>query len=94
MWRANSQRRNSSTFGVLVNNFFNQLYAQAPALNTRFQPVATGIGGPYSGYTSTATNPTFYGVRNFTGIVNGNMPYLIQPTNNPRTIDFYYQFNL
>jgi hypothetical protein len=89
-----SPRNPRSTFGMLVSNLFNQLYAQAPAFNTRFQPVATGIGGPYSGYISTATNPAFFGVRNFTGVVNGNQPYLIQPNNNPRTVDFYYQFNL
>jgi len=65
-------------------------------LNTRYQPVATGIAGPYSGYTSFAANEAafgYYGFRNFTE-VDGNRAYLLQPNNIPRTIDFYYQLNI
>jgi len=85
-------RNPHSTFGALVVNVFNQLYGQ-PQLNTRYQPVATGIAGPYSGYTSTATNPAYYGIRNFTAI-NGNRAYVLQPNSQPRTVQFYYQLNL
>jgi hypothetical protein len=87
-----SPRNPRSTFGALVFNVFNQLYGQ-PAYNTRYQPIATGIAGPYSGYTSSATNPAFYGVRNFTAI-NGNKAYLQSPNSQPRTVQFYYQLNL
>jgi Carboxypeptidase regulatory-like domain/TonB dependent receptor len=87
-----SPRNPHSTFGALVQNVFNQLYTE-PGLNTRYQPIATGINGPYSGYTSSATNPAFYGVRNFTAI-NGNRAYLLAPSNQPRTVQFYYQLNL
>jgi hypothetical protein len=87
-----SPRNPRSTFGLVVFNFFNQLYAQ-PQLNTRYQPIATGIAGPYSGFTSFATNPAYYGFRNFTD-VGGNRAYLLQPNNIPRTIDFYYQLNI
>ncbi|MEA2688014.1 MAG: hypothetical protein QOD51_621, partial [Candidatus Eremiobacteraeota bacterium] len=41
-----------------------------------------------------ATSPVFYGVRNFLGLVRGNQAYLLQPTNQPRTVQFYYQLNL
>jgi hypothetical protein len=88
-----SPRNPRSTYGALIFNLFNQLYAQ-PALNTRYQPVANGISGPYSGYSSSATSPVFYGVRNFLGLVRGNQAYLLQPTNQPRTVQFYYQLNL
>ncbi len=87
-----SPRNPRATFGGLMTNVFNQLYIQ-PALNTRYQPIATGIAGPYSGYTAGAVNPTFYGVRNFTEI-RGNQAYLLQPSNLPRTVQFYYQLNI
>ena len=86
-----SPKNPRSTFGFVVYNFFNQLYGQ-PALNTRYQPIATGIAGPYSGYTSFATNPVYYGFRNYTA-VGGNQAYLLSPNSVPRTVDFYYQFN-
>ncbi len=87
-------RNSRGTFGALISNLFNQLYSLPPALNGRYQPVATGIAGPYSGYISTATNPAFFGVRNFLPLIHGNQPYLLQPNNNPRTVNFYYQLNL
>jgi hypothetical protein len=87
-----SPRNPRSTFGALMANVFNQLYGQ-PAMNTRYQPIATGIAGPYSGYTAGALNPAFFGVRNFTAI-RGNLPYLLQPNNIPRTVLFYYQLNI
>jgi len=82
----------AGTIGAVVFNVFNQLYGQ-PALNGRYQPIATGIAGPFSGYSSSATNPAFYGVRNFTA-VRGNQAYLLSPNNQPRTVQFYYQVNL
>jgi hypothetical protein len=87
-----SPRNPRSTFGALVANMFNQLYGE-PAMNTRYQPVATGIAGPFSGFSSGATNPAFFGVRNFTAI-RGNQAYLLQPDIVPRTVLFYYQLNI
>jgi Carboxypeptidase regulatory-like domain/TonB dependent receptor len=82
----------AGTFGGVIYNLFNQLYAQ-PLFNTRYQPVATGIAGPYSGYTSAATNPLLFGNRNWT-LNRGNQAYRLDPVNQPRTIQFYYQVNL
>jgi hypothetical protein len=82
----------AGTVGAVVFNVFNQLYGQ-PALNTRYQPIATGIAGPYSGYSASQPNPVFYGIRNFTSI-NGNKAYLLSPNGQPRTVQFYYQVNL
>src|SRR6202011_1505205 len=92
-----TSRRNprAGTIGALMANVFNQLYGQ-PGLNPRYQPIATGIAGPYSGYSSLACTPLcapgsfgpyVYGVRNYTA-VRGNMPYLLTPSNQPRTVLF------
>lgn len=80
-----------NTFGVLVTNLFNNYYG-APPINTLFQPVATGRGGPYSGYNSFATIPQFIGQFNYNEI-GGNLPYLLIPGGVPRTAEFYYQLN-
>src|SRR6202163_309174 len=87
-----SPRNPHSTFGMLVSNVFDQLYGQ-PTLNPRFQPVANGIGGPYSGYSSAALNPNFHGIYNYTQ-VRGNQPYLLFPNNVPLNTQFYYQLTL
>jgi hypothetical protein len=84
----------AGTIGLLVFNVFNQIYA-APAFNTRYQPVATGIAAPYSGYSSSAEQvvPYYYGVTNYNQRA-GNQPYLLSPNNIPRTVELYYQVNL
>lgn len=87
-----SPKNPRSTFGAIVYNPFNNLYSR-PALNLRYQPVATGIAAPYSGYTSGATNPAFYGFRNYTA-AQGNRAYIINQGGQPRRVDFYYQLNL
>jgi hypothetical protein len=87
-----SPKNPRSTFGAVVYNVFNNLYSR-PALNQRYQPVATGIAAPYSGYTSGATNPAFYGFRNYTA-AQGNRAYIINQGSQPRRVNFYYQLNL
>jgi len=73
---------------------FNEIYG-GPGLNTRYQPVATGIAGPYSGYSSSAQQvvPYFYGITNYTQR-SGNRAYLLSPNAIPRTVELYYQVNL
>jgi hypothetical protein len=90
-----SPRNPRSTFGALMLNVFNQLNG-GPGLSTRYQPVATGIAGPYSGYSSSANqvSPTFYGITNNYPFRRGNMPYTITPNGIPRTVLFYYQLNI
>jgi hypothetical protein len=87
-----SPRNPRSTFGAVVLNVFNQLYGE-PVYNSRYQPVATGVAAPYSGYTSTALNPNYYGTFNYT-LRGGNRIYTLNPSGIPRTVDFYYQLNL
>jgi len=92
-----SQSNKGGTYGVFISNLFNQLYGQ-PALNTRWQPVATGIGGPQTGQTALAQTEFAQGQFNNGLIRNGNLPYLITPNgstqtvgNGPRTYRLYYQ---
>jgi hypothetical protein len=82
-----------STVGVLVTNLFNQIYGQ-PAINGRFQPVATGISGPKTGTTSAAVLFPELGYRNYAPIRNGNQPYLLTPNGLPTQFRFYYQLSL
>jgi hypothetical protein len=80
------------TYGFIVYNLFNDIYNR-PSLNLRYVPVATGIAGPYSGYSSSATNPYYYGIRNYTAAL-GNQAYIMNPNLQPRRVDFYLQLNL
>jgi len=84
-----------STFGVLVSNIFGNIYGR-PTYNGRYQPVATGISGPKTGYSgATATYvPTDPFLRQYTSTVFGNQPYLISPNQSPTSIRFYYQLGL
>jgi len=83
-----------NTFGVLVTNVFNQLYG-IPGLNTRWQPVANGVGGPKTGYSSTYTTYPYLGVDpRYADNRYGYDPYLIGPTGAPTTFRFYYQLAL
>ncbi len=85
-----SPKHPKNTVGALITNLFNNYYGD-PALNTRFQPVATGRGAPYSGYTSLAAVPGAYpGLYNLNDR-QGNLPYLVTSSRSPRSIQFYYQ---
>jgi hypothetical protein len=91
-----SQNGKGGTYGLFISNLFNQLYGQ-PTLNTRWQPVANGIGGPQSGQTALAQTEFAQGQFNFTQRA-GNQPYLLTPNGStqtigsgPRTLRFYYQ---
>jgi len=82
---------NKQTFGVLIGNLFNQLYTQ-PTLSGRYQPVATGIGGPKSGTSSfPLTYPGIGIAGNYNARLGGQGPYYENPSNGPRSFRFYYQ---
>lgn len=84
-----------STYGALIYNVFNNYYSNQPIVNPRFAPVATGRGGPYSGYTTSAANPQYSnaGYYNYT-MRNGSLPYIFQPNETGRHVQFYYQLSL
>ena len=87
--------RKRSTFGALIQNVFNNYYSNQPIINPRFAPVATGRGGPYSGFSANAANPQFANANYYNYVLrNGNLPYIFEPSNTGRLIEFYYQLNL
>ncbi|HZZ65205.1 MAG TPA: hypothetical protein VFE17_06900, partial [Candidatus Baltobacteraceae bacterium] len=48
--------RSHLSYGFDVENIFNEVYSGA-TLSSRYEPIATGISGPLTGY---STNPTNY----------------------------------
>jgi hypothetical protein len=85
-----NQGNKGGTYGLLITNIFNQLYTR-PALNGRYQPVATGISGPQSGQTSAAQQFPLEGNVNQGPDRFANQPYSMSPSGTPRTLRFYYQ---
>jgi len=82
--------------GVTVNNVFNQLYLGSyfQGINPRYQPIATGISGPLTGYSSNPTdytNPNLGALARYGTIVHGRDAYLNSPENTPRNFYFYVQ---
>ena len=90
-----SKPHSRTTFGALIGNVFNNYYTNQPVVNPRFAPVATGRGGPYSGYTANAANPK-YANSNYYNYTqrNGNLPYIYGPSSTGRYVQFYFQQNL
>jgi hypothetical protein len=82
-----------STWGLFVSNLFNNYYGQ-PAVNTRYQPVATGIAGPQTGQTSAAVLYPAVGFANYGLDRFGTQPYIISPTSQPRSVNLYWQIGL
>jgi len=89
-----------STIGVYISNLFNQIYAE-PMLNTRYQPVATGVAGPQTGQISTVGSlppgqAANLGFANFGPERFGSSAYNL-PTSTlvlPLSFRFYYQLGL
>lgn len=80
-----------STFGVQITNLFNQIYSGVPAYNSRYQPVATGVSGPKTGYSTTPVNFPELGSQQYLPFQYGNDPYRIVPNATPQLIRLYYQ---
>lgn len=83
-----------STFGVLITNLFNQLYSRNPTYNSRYQPVASGISGPKTGYSTTPVNFPGEGFQQYTPDQFGQDPYRLIRNATPQTIRVYYQLGL
>ncbi len=83
-----------NTFGAYISNIFNLVYSE-PGLNSRWQPVATGVGGPQTGQTaSTQTLGTVYGFYNYGQERYGRNAYILAPSGAPTAVRFYYQLAL
>ena len=86
-------RATRSTFGVLIGNLFGQLYS-GPGLNTRYQPLATGISGPLSGQNKNSVLFPQLGFANFGANRRGQQAFLDTPNNTGTSYRFYYIIKL
>jgi hypothetical protein len=77
-------------FGLQIVNLFDNYFSE-PIVNSRYQPVATGVAGPQSG--QGVLDPTL-GVVNFTNAQRGFGAYNLFPNQQPLTLRFYYQRTL
>jgi len=83
------------TYGFDVENIFNEVYTGA-SLNGRYQPIATGISGPLTGYSTSSINYTTYPSAwpQYGGFMNGNNVWVNIPNGLGRTFYFYIQARL
>jgi hypothetical protein len=80
-----------NTIGLYISNLFNQTYGE-PALNSRYQAVATGVAGPQTGQTSgTVLFGEQLGFFNFGPERFGQGAYTLAPSGAPIRFRFYYQ---
>lgn len=83
-----------NTFGAYISNVFNLVYSE-PGLNSRWQPVATGIGGPQTGQSaSTQSLGATYGFYNYGRERFGRNAYNLVQSGAPTAVRFYYQLAL
>ena len=82
--------------GFDVENIFNRLYSSTGVfLNDRYQPIATGIGGPLTGYSTIPTDYTVpFANPQYRGDFGGNQIYTRFPNGNPRSYYFYYSIKI
>ena len=80
--------------GVDMSNLFNQLYS-GPAVNARFQPLATGIGGPLTGFSVVPSSyTTSFATPQYLPIVHGGEPFINAPNAVGRTFFVYFRVKL
>jgi len=80
------------SYGVNVDNVFNETF-NGPAFNARYQPIATGITGPLTGF---STNPTNYSTYpsawpQYANFIGGKQIFVNIPANPGRAWYFYIQ---
>ena len=86
---------NRPTFGLQILNLFDNYYTE-PAINTRYQPIATGVAGYQTGTTSAVFSSLYngFGVTNWNSFRFGQSPYILYPLNQPLTLRAYIQLPL
>jgi hypothetical protein len=83
----------NSLVGLTINDLFNVLYT-GPQVNTLYQPVATGYGGPLSGLDPLAYQFPTQGFAIQPAIVHGQEAYINLPNASGRAIYVYYEVKL
>jgi hypothetical protein len=86
-------RGSGMIYGFTVDNVFNDVYSGA-FLNGRYQPLATGIAGPLTGYSTSLPYYPTLGYANYTPLIHGEEAYADSPNNFGRTFYFYVQTKL
>lgn len=83
------------TYGLNVANVFNEVYTGA-VFNGRYQPLATGISGPLTGYSTSSVNYTNYPSAwpKYGSFMNPYGVYVNTPSGLGRTVYFYVQARL
>jgi hypothetical protein len=80
------------SYGVTVDNLFNESF-NGPLFNARYQPIATGITGPLTGFSTNPTNYTNYPSAwpQYQNFIGGKRTYINIPANPGRSFYFYIQ---
>jgi hypothetical protein len=83
------------TLGFDVENLFDQTYSGAQ-FSARYQPIATGISGPLSGFSTNPVNYTNYPSAwpQYGSFIKTNGPWAVFPSNIGRTFYFYVKTRL
>ena len=83
------------SYGVDMFNLFNQIYS-GPALSARYQPLATGISGPLSGFSTSGINYTNYPSARpvYGSYIHGNQVWVDTPDAIGRTFFFYVKVRI
>jgi hypothetical protein len=86
------------TYGFDVENIFNEVYGGA-AINSRYEPVATGVAGPLTGWSTSGVNylggSTYPGAwPQYGSMIKTNGPWVDVPNGSGRTFYFYIQARL
>lgn len=89
-----------STIGLQILNIANNVYngfgvGNPIQINTRYQPVATGISGPQSGYDLISGQyPALGNAYYLPGFDNGQSPYLVEPSYDVTQFQLYYSLKI
>ncbi|MBV9272143.1 MAG: TonB-dependent receptor, partial [Candidatus Eremiobacteraeota bacterium] len=102
-WAANMtveyQMKNRNLIGLTVSNLFNNIYSGAwqYGYNDRYQPIATGISGPLTGWALDSNSyafPQLGYLAQYPSFIHGQEAYLNAPNQEARTFYVYYQTHI
>ena len=91
--------RSRLSWGVDIENLFNELYTGA-FYNSRYQPLATGISGPLTGYSLNAVDfgangvPQPYALPRYGSILGGPNAFLDAPNGIGRSVTLFANLRL
>src|SRR5579872_1353574 len=80
------------TYGINLDNVFNETF-NGPVFNARYQPIATGITGPLTGFSTSGSNYAGFPFSwpQYANFVKGKQTFINIPANPGRAYYFYVQ---